>query len=106
MQTIRTRFADMDFKPRLPLFRLILLLLVFSFFTFAFVTDTKTRLEFRSVTELGFLAETIFVGLLLLSFISFTLPYLLLQHRLRFTEEGLLRYTLFKPRFIPWKNVL
>ena len=105
MQTIRTRFEDMDFEPRLPLFRLILLLLVFCFFTFAFITDTKTRLEFRSFSELGFLAETVFVGLLLLSFISFTLPYLLLQHRLRFTEEGLQRWTLLKPRFIPWGDV-
>ena len=95
----------MDFKPRLPVFRLTLLLLLFCFFTFAFITDTKTRLEFRSITELGFLAETVFVGLLLLSFISLTLPYLLLQHRLRFTEEGLHRWTVLKPRFVPWGDV-
>ena len=95
----------MDFKPRLPLVRLTLLLLVFCFFTFAFITDTKTRLEFRSITELGFLAETVFVGLVLLLFIGFTLPYLLLQHRLRFTEEGLHRWTLLEPRFIPWRDV-
>lgn len=95
----------MDFRPRLPVFRLTLLLLVFCFFTFAFIAETKTRLEFRSITELGFLAETIFVGLVLLSFICFTLPYLLLQHRLRFTEEGLNRLTVFKPRWIPWEGV-
>jgi len=105
MQTSRTRFEDMDFKPRLPVFRMIVLLLVFCFFTFAFITETKYRLEFRSITELGVVAETAFVGLLLLLFIGFTLPYLLLQHRLRFTEEGLHRRTLLKPRFIPWRDV-
>ena len=95
----------MDFKPRLPLFRLTALLLAFCFLTFAFITDTKYRLEFKSITELGFLAETVFVGLTLLSFIGFMLSYLLLQHRLRFTEEGIHRRTLFKPRFIAWKDV-
>ena len=105
METSRIRLEDMDFRPRLSVLRLTLLLLVFSFFTFVFITETKTRLEFRSITELGFLAETIFVGLILLSFICFTLPYLLLQHRLRFTEEGLHRWTVFKPRLIPWRDV-
>jgi len=80
-------------------------LLVFSFFTYAFVDDTKRRLEFRSISELGFLAETIFLGLILLCFICFTLPFLLLQHRLRFSEEGLHRWAVFKPRLIPWKDV-
>jgi len=105
MHTSTTRFEDMEFKPRLPYIRLIILLLVFCFFTFGFITDTKYRLEFRSITELGVLAETVFVGLLLLLFLGFTLPYLLLQHRLRFTEEGLHRSTLLKPRFIPWGDV-
>ena len=102
---INTRFEEIDFKPRVPVVRLTLLLLVFCFLTFAFITDTKTRLEFRSITELGFLAETVLIGLVLLCFIGFTLPYLLLQHRLRFTEEGLQRWTLLKPRFIPWRDV-
>jgi hypothetical protein len=105
MQPSRTRFEEMDFKPRLPLFRLILLLLVFCFLTWVFINETKTQLEYKSITELGFLAETIFIGLVLLSFIGFMLPYLLLQYRLRFTEEGLRRGTLLMPRFIPWGAV-
>lgn len=105
MQTSRTRLQEMDFKPRLPRIRLTLLLLAFGFLTFAFVTDTKTRLEFRSITELDFLAETVFIVVVLLSFITGMLSYLLLQHRLRFTEEGLHRRTVFKPRFIAWKDV-
>jgi hypothetical protein len=105
MQTCRTRFEEMDFKPRLPLFRLTLLLLLFCFFTWVFIKETKTQLEYKSITELGFLAETIFIGIILLSFIGFMLPYLLLQHRLRFTEEGLYRRTLLTPRFIPWSEV-
>ncbi|HSE39047.1 MAG TPA: hypothetical protein VLG74_17220 [Blastocatellia bacterium] len=95
----------MDFKPRLPLSRLTLLLLVFCFLTLMFILETKTQLEYKSITDLGFMAETVFVGLILLSFISFMLPYLLLQHRLRFTEEGIHRRTMLKPRFIPWRDV-
>lgn len=70
-----------------------------------FILDTKTELEYKSLSDLGFIAETVFVCLILLSFISFMLSYLLLQYRLRFTEEGLHRRTLLKPRFIPWKDV-
>lgn len=70
-----------------------------------FILETKTQLEYNSITDLGFVGETVFVGLTLLSFISFMLSYLLLQHRLRFTEEGLHRRTLLKPRFIPWRDV-
>ena len=95
----------MDFKPRVPRLRVTLTLLVFCFFTFAFITDTKTRLEFRSITELDFLAETVFFAFILLFFLGFMLSYLLLQFRLRFTEEGLERRTLLKPRFIPWSDV-
>lgn len=105
MQTTRTRFEDMDFKPRLPLIRLTLLLLVFGFLTLGFILETKTQLEYKSISELGFLAEKAFVGLVLLSFIGLMLPYLLLQHRLRFSEAGIQRLALFKPRFIPWKDV-
>lgn len=105
MLTTRTRFEDMDFRPRLPLFRLIITLFAFCFLTFIFINETKNSLEFRSMSEPGFLTETVFVSFLLLSFLTLVLSFLLLQHRLRFTEEGLYRRTLFQPRFIAWKDV-
>ncbi|MBX3278455.1 MAG: hypothetical protein KF868_10685 [Acidobacteria bacterium] len=105
MQTSRTRLEDMDFKPRTPFLRLALILLVFSFFTFVLITETKSRLEFSPITDPNFLAETVFVVLLLLLFSGFMLSYLLLQFRLRFTEEGIHRRTLLKPRLIRWDDV-
>ena len=93
MQTSGTKLEDMDFKPRLPLLRLAILLIVFCFLTFGFITNTKSRLEFTPITDPGFLSESVFVGLLLLLFLGFMLSYLLLQFRLRFTEEGIRRRT-------------
>lgn len=105
MQTSHTKLEEMKFDPRPGRLRLLLVGIVFSFLTAGFIHETKSRLEFTTITDPRFLVETIFIALLLLSGAGFLVSYLLLQHRLSFTEKGIHRRTLWPPRFIAWSNV-
>lgn len=96
---------DIDFRPRLPAVRLALACLVFGFLGWAFAGEQRFELQRGDSLTLGRLAEALGIGLMLLAGFGFITSFLLLQFRLRFTEAGIRRLTLFRPRFIPWGGV-
>jgi hypothetical protein len=103
---VERRIEEIDFRPRLPVVRLVLACLVFGFLSWIFVREKW--LEFNMVdrpTSPGVLVEVVGIGLLILAGFGFITSFLLLQFRLRFTEAGIRRLTLFGPRFIPWGGV-
>ena len=99
------RIEELDFRPRLPAVRLILSCLVFGVLAFAFVNEKWIDFNLAARPMADNLAETVGVGLLLLLSFGFIASYLLLQFRLKFTEAGIRRLTLFPPWFIPWDSV-
>jgi hypothetical protein len=105
LTTHETRIEEIDFGPRLPAVRLILSCLVFGILAFAFVNQKWADFSLVGRSLFGDLAETIGIGLLLLLSFGFIASFLLLQFRLKFTEAGIQRVTLFPPWFIPWDSV-
>jgi hypothetical protein len=103
--TQETRIEEIDFRPRLPVVRLILSCLVFGVLAFAFVSQKWVDFNLADRSMASDLAETVGIGLLLLLSFGFIASFLLLQFRLKFTEAGIQRFTLFSPWFIPWNSV-
>ena len=100
------RIEEIDFRPRLPIVRLGLACLVFGFLGFIFVREKL--FEFSMADHANYpavLTEAVVIGLLIVLGFGFITSFLLLQFRLRFTEAGIRRLTLFAPRFIPWSSV-
>ena len=85
--------------------RLILSCLVFGVLAFAFVSQKWVDFNLAARPMAADLAETVGVGLLLLLSFGFIAGFLLLQFRLKFTEAGIRRLTMFSPWFIPWESV-
>ena len=103
---VQSRIEEIDFRPRLPIVRLILACLVFGFLGFIFVREKAFEFSMAGrANSAGLLIESIGIGLLMVLAFGFTVSFLLLQFRLRFTEAGIRRLTLFGPRFIPWSSV-
>ena len=95
----------MDFGPGFPLFRLALACAAFGALGFLFALETRNTLTYNSPVTPGFWAVRVGIAsFLLLAFSSLAL-HLLLPLRLRFTEAGLARRTVFRPRFVPWRSV-
>jgi hypothetical protein len=105
LTTHETRIEEIDFGPRLPAVRLILSCLVFCVLAFAFVSQKWVDFNLAGHPMAADLAETVGVGLLLLLSFGFIASFLLLQFRLKFTEAGIQRLTLFSPWFISWNSV-
>ena len=101
-----SRIDDIDFSPQVPIVRLILICLAFGVLVWAFVNEVRFQLQLEGRPTRGDLVETAGIGVLLLTSFCFITSFLLLQFRLRFTEAGIRRLTLFGPRFIPWRSVL
>lgn len=102
---LNQRLEEIDFKPRLAVVRLIFIALVFSFFAWLLVHDTRARLEFTPASDPAFIFEKIVAAFFLFAIAGFLASYALLPFRLKFTEAGLARRTLWPPRFIPWGAV-
>ena len=99
------RIEDIDFLPRVPIVRLALTCLVFGILGWAFANDTWFEFQLAGRLTRGDLVEAIVIGLMLLVIFCFITSFLLLQVRLRFTEAGIRRLTLFGPRSIQWSDV-
>jgi hypothetical protein len=99
------RLEQIDFSPRLPVGRLILTCLVFGFLGWVFVREKQFEFTQPDAPTLRDLLETGGIGLLLLVSFGFITSFLLLQFRLRFSESGIRRFTLFGPWFVPWSAV-
>ena len=100
-----SRIEHIDFMPRVPIVRLVLTCLAFGVLSWAFMNEVWFELRFTGGMAPADLVEAIGIGLFLLVSFCFITSFLLLQFRLRFTEAGIRRLTLFKPRFIPWGSV-
>ena len=100
-----SRIEGIDFGPQVPIVRLVLTCLAFGVLGWAFVNELRFELQQTDRPALGDMVEVIGIGVLLLGSFCFITSFLLLQFRLRFTEAGLHRLTLFGPRFIPWGSV-
>lgn len=100
-----SKIDEIDFFPRLPIVRLVLTCLAFGVLSWAFVNEVRFEFQLAGPPALGDLVEAVGIGLLLLTSFCFITSFLLLQFRLRFTEAGIRRLTLFGPRFIPWGSV-
>ena len=102
---LQTRLDDKDFGPRLPALRLALVCAAFGALGYLFALETRNTLTYNAPVSTGFWVERAFIAALLAGvFASLTL-WLLLPLRLRFTEAGILRRTLLRPRFILWQGV-
>jgi hypothetical protein len=103
---VQSRIEEIDFRPRLPIVRLILACLVFGFLAYIFVREKSFEFNMADrANSAGLLIEAVGIGLLIVSGFGFIASFLLLQFRLRFTEAGIRRLTFFGPRFIPWSSV-
>ena len=100
-----SRIEDKDFQPKLPLYRLVLVVIVFGVLGLAFLNDKWSDYKFAGKLELSDLFEFIGIGLILLLGFSFIVAFLLLPFRLRFTELGIRRRTVFGPWFVAWGSV-
>jgi hypothetical protein len=99
------RIEEIDFLPQVPVVRLVLTCLAFGALGWAFINEVWFEFQLAGRLTLTDLVEAVGIGLLLLTGFCFITSFLLLQFRLRFTEAGLRRLTLFGPRFIPWSAV-
>ena len=102
---LETRLDTIDFGPVFPLFRLALLCAGFGALGLLFALETRNVLAYNSPVSAGFFVERAFIAAMLLSAFAPLVLWLLLAFRLRLTEAGILRRTVFGPRFVPWKNV-
>jgi hypothetical protein len=102
---LQTRLDDRDFGPRLPAVRLALACAAFGALGFLFALETRNAYTYGVPATPGFVFERVGIALMLLAAFSCIALHLLLPLRLRFTEAGIRRRTLFRPRFVPWQNV-
>ena len=102
---LETRIDTVDFGPRFPFGRLALACAAFGALGFLFTLETRNAFTYGLPITTGFLVERAGIALMLLAAFSFVALHLLLPLRLRFTEAGILRRTLFRPRFVPWQGV-
>ena len=100
------RIEEMDFRPRIPIVRVLLAVVVFGFLAFIFANEKRYEFNLPDRPTASDLVETIGIGLMLVFGFGFITSFLLLPFRLKFTELGIRRFTLFPPWFIPWKSVL
>ena len=103
---LETRLDTTDFGPRFPLFRLALACAAFGALGFLFALETHNAYIYGVPATTGFLVERAVIAAMLLAAFSALALHLLLPLRLRFTEAGIRRRTVFRPRFVPWRNVL
>ncbi|HLL76742.1 MAG TPA: hypothetical protein VK421_15920 [Pyrinomonadaceae bacterium] len=102
---LETRLDTMDFRPDFPLFRLLFFCAGYGMLCLGFALETRNVFTYNSPVAAGTIVERVLIGAMLLSvFVSLAL-WLLLPFRLRYTEAGILRRTVFRPRFIPWQSV-
>ena len=103
---VDSRIEHIDFLPRVPVVRIVLTCLAYGVLGWALMNEVWFELQLAGRPVLGDLVETVGTGLFLLGSFCFISSFLLLQFRLRFTEEGIRRLTFFGPRFIPWGSFL
>lgn len=99
------RLDDMEFGPTLPVFRLALACLLLAFLALVFTNEAAVGRTLGRARTARFVAEAAAAALFMAAAFGLLVSYLLLPFRLRFTEEGLRRWTLFGPRFVPWSAV-
>ena len=102
---LETRLDTIDFGPRVPFGRLALACAAFGALGFLFALETRNALKFGLPVTNGFIVERAAIAAMLLLGFSFLALLLLLPLRLRFTEAGIARRTLLRPRFVPWQGV-
>jgi hypothetical protein len=100
-----SRIGEIDFLPRVPVVRLVLTCLAFGVLGWAFVNEMWFEFQLTGPPNFGDLVEAVGISLLLLASFCFITSFLLLQFRLKFTEAGIHRLTLFGPRFIAWGSI-
>src|SRR5512139_892646 len=95
------RIEEIDFRPRLPIVRLLLAVVVFCFLTFIFADEKRFVFSLPDRPTFSDLVETIGIGFMLVLGFGFITSFLLLPFRLKFSELGIRRFTLFPPWFVP-----
>lgn len=102
---LQTRLEHKDFGPRVPFVRLALACLAFGALGFLFALETRNAYRYGTPITNDFIAERAGIAAFMLLVFSVLVLYLLLPLRLRFTESGIVRRTILRPRFVPWQNV-
>ena len=102
---LETRLDTTDFGPRFPAGRLALACAAFGALGYLFALETRNAVTFGAPATRGFLVERAGIALMLLLGFSLIVLHLLLPLRLRFTEAGIVRRTLLRPRFVAWQGV-
>jgi hypothetical protein len=102
---LETRLDTTDFRPRLPTGRLLLACAAFGTLGFLFALETRNAFTFGRPITNGFVVERVGIASFMLLVFSSLVLHLLLPLRLRFTEAGIARRTLLRPRFVPWQSV-
>ena len=102
---LETRLDTTDFRPVFPLFRLAFLCAGYGMLCLLFALETRNAFTYNLPITTGFVVERVAIGAMLLSVLAGLVLWLLLPLRLRFTEAGLVRRTIFRPRFVPWQGV-
>lgn len=95
----------MDFRPRVPYVRLALACAAFGALGCLLALETRNAFVYGVPVTAGFIVERAGIASFLLLVFSFVVLHLLLPLRLRFTEAGIIRRTIFRPRFVPWQDV-
>lgn len=102
---LETRLDTTDFRPRLAYGRLALACAAFGVLGYLFALETRNAFKFGVPITNGFLVERVGIATFMLLVFTFLVLHLLLPLRLRFTEVGIVRRTIFRPRFVPWQGV-
>lgn len=102
---LQTRLDDKDFGPVLPAVRLALACLAYGALGYLFFLDTRNTVAYNPPVTTGFVVERALIFAFGLLVFSFVVLHLLLARRLRFSESGIVRRTVFRPRFVQWKDV-
>ena len=102
---LETRLDTIDFRPAFPFLRLALLCAAFGALGLLFALETRNAFTYGVPVTTGFIVERAAIASLLLPVFTSLLLWVLLPLRLRFTEAGLLRRTILRPRFVPWQAV-
>lgn len=102
---LETRLDTIDFRPDFPFFRLAFFCVGYGMLCLIFALETRNQFTYDLPVTTGFVVERLVIGAMLLGVFVMLALWLLLPFRLRFTEEGLRRRTIFGPRFVPWHGV-
>lgn len=102
---LETRLDTIDFGPRFPYGRLAFACAAFGALGYLFALETRNAFKFGVPITNSFVVERACIASFGLLVFSFLVLHLLLPLRLRFTEAGIARRTLLRPRFVPWQNV-